>query len=168
MSFLQFNFTSQSFKPVIRQRHSILTMKKLYKCPYYWGKLDQQEAETILKNKPEYSFLIYNKSKGKFDLTIAIKNLYISHTLYETTYEYMQDIRYPVLRDKPFPLKDLTMVVISDSTTFDNMSKLEIPVALKKLLREYRNTNKDIERLDDSEILYIDGGVAWNGLYVKF
>ena len=37
-------------------------MQDLFKCPYYWGQLNSSEAQEILKNKPNGSFLIRNAS----------------------------------------------------------------------------------------------------------
>ena len=39
-----------------------LKVQDLFKCPYYWGQLNSSEAEEILKNKPNGSFLIRNAS----------------------------------------------------------------------------------------------------------
>jgi len=40
-----------------------LRVQDLFNCPYYWGQLNSSEAQEILKNKPNGSFLIRNASK---------------------------------------------------------------------------------------------------------
>ena len=33
-------------------------LDELYNCPFYWGKIEQKEAESILKEKPVGSYLV--------------------------------------------------------------------------------------------------------------
>ena len=51
-------------------------LNELYKCPFYWGKIDQIEAEAILKDQPNGSYLWKDpdqiSQKGTF-IEIAMK-----------------------------------------------------------------------------------------------
>ena len=35
-----------------------LALSQIQKCPFYWGKIDRKQAEAILKDKPNGSYLL--------------------------------------------------------------------------------------------------------------
>ena len=131
-------------------------MKNVYKCPYYWGKMDHNEVETILKNEPQWSFLLINCSRSHSNLNLVFACKFpkggisyyrfneIMNYFFNNTVHLNGGLKYPVLRKNPFSLKDLARAVICDFITFDNVTNLEIPNILKNFLREY-STNKEIE-----------------------
>ena len=42
---------------VAEKRSLCISLNEFYKCPFYWGKIDRKEAEAILKDQPDGSYL---------------------------------------------------------------------------------------------------------------
>ena len=51
-----------------------------------------------------------------------------------------ETLKYPLFRKNPFILKKLARAVTCDSTTYNNVSRLEIPKTLKQFLEEHYYT----------------------------
>jgi len=136
----------------------------VFNCPYYFGDMSRLEAEDLLQNEPDGSFLLRNSSdKTRFPYSITFKkngeisSLRITFSGNQFRFEgqyprmpnfdsviylienYMKipnaTLRTPVLRKNPFSLKDLSKAIVSDSTTFDEIMQLPIPQELKEYLR---------------------------------
>ena len=44
-------------------------------CPYYWGKIDRYEAEALLENKPEGSFLLRDSAQDEFVFSVSFRSV---------------------------------------------------------------------------------------------
>jgi hypothetical protein len=42
-------------------------------CPFYWGKIDRYEAEALLANKPEGSFLLRDSAQDDFVFSVSFR-----------------------------------------------------------------------------------------------
>lgn len=42
-------------------------------CPFYWGKIDRYEAEALLENKPEGSFLLRDSAQDEFVFSVSFR-----------------------------------------------------------------------------------------------
>jgi len=146
-------------------KESLVThLADVYNCPYYFGDMSRLEAEKLLQNEPDGSFLLRNSSeKGRYPYSITFKkngeisSLRITFSGNQFRFEgqyprmpnfdsviylienYMKipnaTLKTPVLRKDPFSLKDLSMAIVSDSTTFQEIMQLPIPQELKEYLR---------------------------------
>ncbi len=48
-------------------------LKEITACPYYWGKIDRYEAEALLENKPEGSFLLRDSAQDEFVFSVSFR-----------------------------------------------------------------------------------------------
>ena len=122
-------------------------IKDLYNCPYYWDKIDRNEAKTILEKKPSGSYLMIVSKLWKYELVIKIGNnfLILPFTIFARQGFRFNFLIYPVLRKKPFSLPDLCRAVICDALpTSDDVLNLQIPETLKNFLR----TNMDKQKFN--------------------
>ena len=88
-----------------------LALSQIQKCPFYWGKIDRKQAEAILKDEPNGSYLLKDpeekegdKEKWLLELVWIIdsKNYYCK-SKYLVHYHH----GHPILRKKPFSLLEL-------------------------------------------------------------
>ena len=136
----------------------------VYSCPYYYGEMSRLEAEGLLLNKPNGSFLLRNSSdKRRFPYSITVKQneviwsmrieFYRNQVRFEDQESWMPcfesamdliehyqkipnpTLLQPVLRKIPFSLKELTKAIVSDCTTFGDVNELPIPRELHEYLR---------------------------------
>lgn len=136
----------------------------VYNCPYYYGDMSRLEAESLLLDKPNGSFLLRNSSdKRRFPFSITFKQneeiwsmrmeFYRNQFRFEFQESWMPSfesaisliehcqgipespVKQPILRKDPFSLKDLSKAVVSDSTTYGDVKKLPIPRELHDYLK---------------------------------
>lgn len=128
---------------------NIYITNELYKFPFYWGEIDRIEAEAILKDQPNGSYLWKDpdqiSQKGTF-IEIAMKKN--SKVIYDKILigqmiggvnisELLASLNNPVLRNRPFSLMELARnKICSPGITYEEISKLEIPKVLQEYLQE--------------------------------
>ena len=47
--------------------------KEIIQCPFYWGKIDRYEAEALLADKPEGSFLLRDSAQDDFVFSVSFR-----------------------------------------------------------------------------------------------
>jgi len=47
--------------------------KEIIQCPFYWGKIDRYEAESLLADKPEGSFLLRDSAQEDFVFSVSFR-----------------------------------------------------------------------------------------------
>ena len=53
--------------------HLIPGLKDILNCPFYWGKMDRYEAEALLANKPEGSFLLRDSAQDDYVFSVSFR-----------------------------------------------------------------------------------------------
>jgi len=48
-------------------------LKDIFSCPFYWGKMDRYEAEALLANKPEGSFLLRDSAQENYVFSVSFR-----------------------------------------------------------------------------------------------
>ena len=48
-------------------------LKDILNCPFYWGKMDRYEAEALLANKPEGSFLLRDSAQDDYVFSVSFR-----------------------------------------------------------------------------------------------
>lgn len=48
-------------------------LKQITNCTYYWGKMDRYEAERLLENKPEGTFLLRDSAQEEFLFSVSFR-----------------------------------------------------------------------------------------------
>lgn len=48
-------------------------LKDIFDCPFYWGKMDRYEAEALLANKPEGSFLLRDSAQDDYVFSVSFR-----------------------------------------------------------------------------------------------
>lgn len=48
-------------------------LKQITNCSYYWGKMDRYEAERLLENKPEGTFLLRDSAQEEFLFSVSFR-----------------------------------------------------------------------------------------------
>ena len=62
-------------------------LKEIISCPFYWGKMDRYEAEALLNNKPEGSFLLRDSAQENYVFSVSFRRYSRSlHARIEETY----------------------------------------------------------------------------------
>ena len=146
------------------EKHLIPYMKEIFACPFFWGEIEDIQAEAILAEKPEGSFLLH-KSKNldyllrvsykqsqfishdhicKFDASndpgadhqINLKNLLTNSS--NESCDVEKALRIPVHRKNPFSLQKLTRAVIADSANFQDVNRLKLPKKLQEFVQKYQ------------------------------
>lgn len=143
------------------EKHLIPYMKDIFACPYFWGEIEDIEAEEILSDKPSGSFLLLKSKNLDYLLRVSYKDFhFISHDhicklddpaadhqinlkdlLTNSTNESChveEALRIPVHRKNPFSLQKLTRAIIADSTNFQDVNKLKLPIKLQEFVQEYQ------------------------------
>ena len=125
-------------------------IQEIFACPFFWGDLDDNEAEDILTNEPIGSYILRKSWNQDYLLRISFKDSYIiehGHICKLNTsdqvdgkhYVKLEDIlkdkiqssfcdvkmylKFPVIRKSPFSLQKLTRAVIADFTRFQEVTK---------------------------------------------
>ena len=132
-----------------------LALSQIQKCPFYWGKIDRKQAEAILKDEPNGSFLLKDPEEkedeekwlmelvGKYDSNnyyyckskFMLHNKFNYHSLMESLKKYQDG--HPILRKKPFSLLELAKNEIRNTGIKDeDISMLEIPKVIQTFLKE--------------------------------
>lgn len=146
------------------EKHLIPYMQDIFACPYFWGEIEDIEAEEILSEKPSGSFLLLKSKNLDYLLRVSYKDFdFISHDhicklyasndpgadhqinlknlLTNSTNESChveEALRIPVHRKNPFSLQKLTRAIIADSTNFQDVNKLTLPIKLQEFVQEYQ------------------------------
>ena len=134
---------------------------ELYKCPFYWGEMKRNDAEALFEKKSERGFkthflVFYNSDTVKLEILIKyVGNFYsASHYFDPASFEPKllsgSDLEatfgwklYPIIRNRAFSLMELSRAQIRKTNiTFEAISELECPEALKKFLQEYHVKTK--------------------------
>ena len=61
-------------------------LKDIFSCPFYWGKMDRYEAEALLANKPEGSFLLRDSAQENYVFSVSFRRY--SRSLHARLYIY--------------------------------------------------------------------------------
>ena len=48
-------------------------LSDIFSCPFYWGKMDRYEAEALLANKPEGSFLLRDSAQDNYVFSVSFR-----------------------------------------------------------------------------------------------
>lgn len=48
-------------------------LKEIFSCSFYWGKMDRYEAEALLANKPEGSFLLRDSAQDNYVFSVSFR-----------------------------------------------------------------------------------------------
>lgn len=48
-------------------------LQDIFSCPFYWGKMDRYEAEALLANKPEGSFLLRDSAQDNYVFSVSFR-----------------------------------------------------------------------------------------------
>ena len=51
----------------------IPALTDIFNCPFYWGKMDRYEAESLLANKPEGSFLLRDSAQENYVFSVSFR-----------------------------------------------------------------------------------------------
>ena len=51
----------------------IPALTDIFNCPFYWGKMDRYEAEALLANKPEGSFLLRDSAQENYVFSVSFR-----------------------------------------------------------------------------------------------
>lgn len=76
-----FEFRARPFIPGVMRTHSqvdyihclVPDLVKITKCSYYWGVMDRYEAERLLHNKPEGTFLLRDSAQDEFLFSVSFR-----------------------------------------------------------------------------------------------
>ena len=95
----------------------------LYKCPYYWGKIDRIEAEEILKDQPNGSYLWkdpdqINKKITSIEIVIMKNSKYIYEKILINQFRGEKGIYYFVFSIIEKKV-DITILYASESENFN-------------------------------------------------
>ena len=116
-------------------------LQEIEKLPFFWGKLDQKEAEKTLSDKPIGSFLLRLEKNGYITLSVHTKKFkmidYVPYGMNKSEKDAVETIikaikeltpaKYPVLRKMP------SLFVLSNQEIFKNvdaeedLDKLNLP-----------------------------------------
>ena len=139
-------------------------IQEIFACPFFWGDLDDNEAEDILANEPLGSYILRKSWNQNYLLRVSFKESNIRHghicklntsdQVDGKHYVKLEDIlkdknqssfcdvkkylKFPVIRKSPFSLQKLTRACIADSTRLQEDTKLKLPKKLQEFLKEYQ------------------------------
>ena len=65
--------TSALVTQVDYAHYFIPEMTFIANCPFYWGKIDRYEAEALLEDKPEGSFLLRDSAQDEFVFSVSFR-----------------------------------------------------------------------------------------------
>ena len=84
----------------------IPALTDIFNCPFYWGKMDRYEAEALLANKPEGSFLLRDSAQENYVFSVSFRRY--SRSLHarieETKHKFSFDCHDPRPIDGTYPL----------------------------------------------------------------
>lgn len=143
---------------------------KITQCGYYHGVMDRYEAERLLENKPEGTFLLRDSAQEDFLFSVSFRRygrslharveldkhkfsfdshdpgVYTASTVVGLL-EHFKDpnrcmffeplLTIPLKRTFPFSLQHLCRATIGSRITYDGISQLNLPKALKSYLKFY-------------------------------
>ncbi|KAJ0170079.1 hypothetical protein K1T71_014685 [Dendrolimus kikuchii] len=125
-------------------------------CSFYWGKMDRYEAERLLDNKPEGTFLLRDSAQEEHLFSVSFRKygrfdshdpaVFAAPTVTGLIEHYKDPacvmffepmLTAPLARTNPFSLQQLARAVIVSNTTYDGVEKLPLPARLRLYLKEY-------------------------------
>ncbi|KAI9556812.1 hypothetical protein GHT06_016603 [Daphnia sinensis] len=152
------------------------------KCSFYWGKMDRYEAERLLENRADGTFLLRDSAQEEYLFSVSFRRynrslharieqwnhrfsfdshdpgVYSSPTILGLIDHYKNPelcmffeptLTLPLHRNSPFTLQHLSRAVICSNITYDGVSELNLPKALKLYLKEYHYKQRiRVRRLD--------------------
>ena len=147
-------------------------MKEIFACPFFWGDLEDNEAEDILANEPFGSYVLRKSWSHDYLLRISFKDSNIirhghickldisdhetsDHFLKledilkddsQTFCDIKETLKTPVLRKNPFSLQKLTRAIIADSTSLQEVTRLKLPKKLQDFVMEYQCSRSNGDR----------------------
>lgn len=165
------------------KHHLVPDMVKIVNSSFYWGVMDRYQAEKLIENKPEGTFLLRDSAQDEFLFSVSFRRYGRSlHARIEQwnhkfsfdsrdpgvfsadsvcgLIEHYKDpsccmffepmLTLPLHRTFPFSLQHLTRATITRRVTYDGISKLPLPAALKEYLRFYHYKQKvRVRRFDN-------------------
>lgn len=158
-------------------------LDKIVNSSFYWGIMDRYQAEKVIENKPEGTFLLRDSAQEEFLFSVSFRRYGRSlHARIEQwNHNFSFDSRdpgvfatrsvcglidhykdpsccmffepmltLPLHRTFPFTLQHLARATICSKTTYDGISKLSLPRALKEYLQAYHYKQKvRVRRFDN-------------------
>ncbi len=72
-------------------------MSEIVGCPFYWGKIDRYEAEALLDNRPEGSFLLRDSAQDEFVFSVSFRryNRSLHARIEEHRHQFSFDVHDP-------------------------------------------------------------------------
>ncbi|MCP9260823.1 Suppressor of cytokine signaling 5 [Dirofilaria immitis] len=109
--------------------------------PYYWGIMDRYEAEALLDNKPEGTFLLRDSAQSEYLFSVSFRRY--KRTLHARIEQKIID-------------SYLCRARIASLTTYDNVEKLNLPILLKSFVKEYhyKHPVKTVNYTPDTDLLH--------------
>ena len=128
------------------------TLRYMYfDCPCFFGQITRDQAKEILEGKPNGSYLIREKDLTRENNDFRFEEIFKIggkcqnfSLLPKCSLRYWQDYWRSVYgeiegvrRTKPFSLQELCRAkILASGITEDGINQLELPVSLKKYLKE--------------------------------
>lgn len=159
-------------------------LDKIVSSSFYWGVMDRYQAEKLIENKPEGTFLLRDSAQEEFLFSVSFRRYGRSlHARIEQwNHKFSFDSRdpgvyatksvcglidhykdpsccmffepmltLPLHRTFPFSLQHLARAKICSNVTYDGISQLSLPRALKEYLQIYHYKQKvRVRRFDNA------------------
>ena len=159
-------------------------LDKIVSSSFYWGIMDRYQAEKVIENKPEGTFLLRDSAQDEFLFSVSFRRygrslharieqwnhnfsfdsrdpgVYATKSVCGLIDHYKDPsccmffepmLTIPLHRTFPFSLQHLARAKICSKTTYDGISQLSLPRALKEYLRAYHYKQKvRVKRFDNA------------------
>ena len=159
-------------------------LDKIVSSSFYWGIMDRYQAEKVIENKPEGTFLLRDSAQEEFLFSVSFRRygrslharieqwnhnfsfdsrdpgVYATKSVCGLIDHYKDPsccmffepmLTLPLHRNFPFSLQHLARAKICCKTTYDGISQLSLPRALKEYLRAYHYKQKvRVKRFDNA------------------
>lgn len=159
-------------------------LDKIVNSSFYWGVMDRYQAEKVIENKPEGTFLLRDSAQEEFLFSVSFRRygrslharieqwnhnfsfdsrdpgVYATNSVCGLIDHYKDPsccmffepmLTLPLHRTFPFSLQHLARATICSRTTYDGISLLSLPRALKEYLRVYHYKQKvRVRRFDNT------------------
>ena len=159
-------------------------MDKIVSSSFYWGVMDRYQAEKVIENKPEGTFLLRDSAQEEYLFSVSFRRygrslharieqwnhnfsfdsrdpgVYATNSVCGLIDHYKDPsccmffepmLTLPLHRNFPFSLQHLARAKICGTTTYDGISQLSLPRALKEYLRAYHYKQKvRVKRFDNT------------------
>ncbi|XP_029655301.1 uncharacterized protein LOC115229012 isoform X1 [Octopus sinensis] len=154
-------------------------LQQIANCSFYWGVMDRYEAENLLDNKAEGTFLLRDSAQEDFLFSVSFRRygrslharieqcnhkfsfdchdpgVFAAGTVCRLIEHYKDPsccmffepmLTRPLTRTYPFSLQHLCRAAICSFITYDKVSELPLPLALKDFLKYYHYKMKVTEK----------------------